>query len=194
MEANCCLTIFPLPAVDAVPVVERPEPANEIENLETAAREFNRSISLGHKSLSAAYWELGDTLLLLRPLYPHRTWEKHLSLLGIETTRAKRAIWLRENHTREEAEQVEAPAKAFAARTRKQEQRKKNAAEPARPEMNLATPVSTKSRKLAAKSNNVSDEEVLAFKSFVNTCGGLNRALAVVELCSSMFAEIAVHV
>lgn len=205
-----CLTVLSLPVADSVPVVGQP---TEIESLESAAQALNSQISQGQKSLAAAYWELGDTLNQLRPLYLHGEWESHLARLGIEQTRAKRAIWFRNTYkTLSKAEKVESPTKAYADRPRKQLQRRKAAGDSVRhqpetvgersmpvsdgePEAGESTPVFDGGRKIpiATQPENVSDEEFLIFSSFVKACNGLGRAVQIFDACCSMYKEVAVN-
>jgi len=169
-----CLTI--VPAADSVPV------ANDIEKLEITAQAINLTITQGEQSLAAAYWELGDTLLQLRPLYSRGEWEGNLARLGIEQTRAKRAIWFRRNYaTLDQAEQVESPTKAFAARSRTQAQQRKKPAEPVF-ELDFAS-----------QPDEISEEEFLAFNDFATVCGSLERAMRVAESCCSICTEVAVN-
>jgi hypothetical protein len=182
VESNCCLTVIPLPVVDAVdPVAVVPEPA-DVENLETTAQAINLTITQGEQSLATAYWELGDTLLQLRPLYLRGTWEGNLSRLGIEQTRAKRALWFRRHYTLAQAEEVESPAKEFAARPRKQRQRRRKFAKPVFEDSTANQPV-----------EEVSDEEFLAFNNFAKVCGSLERAMQVAESCCCICGEVACH-
>src|SRR5262245_55353692 len=103
---------------------------DEIATLEGTALALNSQINQGEKSLARTYWGLGDALIRLRPLYGHGNWEKELARLGIEQTRARKAIWFCEQFkTVQKAEKVESVSKAYASRSRKQKQNKKKSRE-----------------------------------------------------------------
>ncbi len=210
MEATCCLSVVPLPAIDTVPVVVVGPP--KIKQLESTAQELNRTINHNQKSLAANYWKLGDILLALRPLYPHGTWEDHLTRLGIELTRSKRATWFRNTYTTlTKAEKIESPTKAYAERDRKQIQKRKRKAEsplhcPAPQKKTALDHSAAKQLKIAGTSmpvlgqevasaqlESVSEEEFLVFSSFVKACDGLGRAMQIFEACCSIYKEVAVN-
>ena len=74
VEAPSLTGIDPVPAAVSCGIL-RPAP-EEIAALENAAQALNSQISQGHKSLARTYWELGDTLVRLRPFYGRGTWEE----------------------------------------------------------------------------------------------------------------------
>lgn len=197
METSCCLTVPSLPAVDAVPPVAQ---SPEIESLESNAQAINAQISQGEQSLVRTYWALGEALDQLRPHYPRGTWEKQLARLEIEQTRAKRAMWFFQNHTKAEAEEVESPIKAYANRARKQTQQKKDTARaPVEPSRKEAEVVGDDSQPLdvhheaVLQPEDLSECEVAAFNLFVNACGNMDRALQVAEACRSLYGKVAVN-
>ena len=171
MKSANSLTIF-APSGDSVPATKN------LADLENAARDLNSRINQGEQSLIVTLWELGDVLVSLRPQYPHGTWETELARLGIEQTRAKRAIWLRVNHARPDGKNDESVSQLYAKRPRKQVQPRKNARQKA---------------VVTQQSHGVAEKEFAAFTQFVAVCGNLDRAMAVVESCRSLYMEVAVN-
>jgi hypothetical protein len=185
MESNCSLTLF-APAVATLPAVVDPSPVapanNEIATLEETALALNSQINQGEKSLARTYWELGDALIQLRPLYDYGNWERELGRLGIEQTRARKAMWFREEfNTLTKAEKVESVSKVYSTRPRKQKQNKK------------ARKVSVTMPEVGTGPEGVTEDEYAAFLAFVKACGDLDRAFAVVESCQLLFGEVAIH-
>ena len=88
------------------------------EELEESAVELNAQIESTEKSVSAHYWNLGQTLCSLRSFSRYGEWKQQLTKLGIDKTRASRSIAI--FHTFGSVEELGelTVAQAYAARQR----------------------------------------------------------------------------
>jgi len=73
----------------------------ELEDL--AKKEYDALLGIERQSV-ASYWRLGDVLTILRDKnqIPHSEWMKYVTGLGINYTRAKRALRIRKRHNKPE--------------------------------------------------------------------------------------------
>ncbi len=71
---------------------ESPNSEWGVDQLGDYARAENAVIDAHERHLTSAYWRLGHALSLARKQFDHGHWEKYLQSLGIEKTRAFRAM------------------------------------------------------------------------------------------------------
>ena len=76
-------------------------------------------IEAQERHLSVAYWRLGRALLLARKHFGHGQWERYLKSLGIEKTRAFRAMAIAKGYDTEQMVAALNIEQAFQQRPRK---------------------------------------------------------------------------
>ena len=78
----------------------------------------------GEKTLTPAYWRLGQVLVRLKKSFGHGQWERHLKELRIDQTRASKAMAIHKTFVKEEEAAQFRVDEAYAKRAHKQRQKK----------------------------------------------------------------------
>jgi len=91
----------------------------DLPTVERLADDRNQRINEAGVFITGLYWDLGAALRRMKELCRHGDWEKKLSRMGIERTRATKAMAIKETFTqRNDCEQLPVE-KAYAMRKRK---------------------------------------------------------------------------
>jgi len=99
-----------------------------LEQLTAAASEEHAALLAEERSTTARYWRLGQVLRLARKQFAHGQWTRYLKELGIEKTRAVKALRIFESFTTEAQTAPLTVAGAYAKRRRRTRTARKHVA------------------------------------------------------------------
>jgi hypothetical protein len=105
------------------------EPTSEwgLDQLSVYAQLQHRQIMDGEKLLSPSYWRLGRALVLAKKAFKHGNWGQHLKNLGIDRTRASKAVAIFRTFDKEQDVAGLRVDEAYDRRERKQGEKPTNA-------------------------------------------------------------------
>jgi hypothetical protein len=91
----------------------------DLDRLSAVARTEHAAILVEEESTTARYWRLGQVLHLARKQFAHGQWLRYLQELGIETTRAVKAMRIFESFSTEVQTKELTVAEAYDKRRRR---------------------------------------------------------------------------